>query len=202
MSDDLKRPPDGPLVAGVGRGFLLTVRGKPDGLRYFPNSVDSFLASLAPLVAFPLVGAIIAGLAGRGVEALSDFFAAIAAVLAPIVITYELARWWNREAAWLRFATAFNWCQWALPAGAAMLLVMAAILTGLGMPAEVAAPAVVAAIAGYGLWLYWFLLRHGLRISAGRAILGVIVLNVVTASIIIGPHLLSDPGATTDQAGD
>ncbi len=123
-------------------------------------------------------------------------------MLAPIVISHELARWWNREAAWLRFATAFNWCQWALPAAAAMLLVVAAILMGLGMPSDIAAPAVVAAIAGYGLWLYWFLLRHGLRISAGRAILGVIVLNVVTASIIIGPHLLSDPGVATGLAAD
>ncbi len=40
MSGNPRRPPDGPLVAGVGRGFLLTVRGKPDGLRCFPNSVE------------------------------------------------------------------------------------------------------------------------------------------------------------------
>ena len=84
------------------------------------------------------------------------------------MLSYALARHWGREALWPRFATAFNWCQWAIPAVAFLLLLAVSLLIALGVPNEAGGPSVVAGLAGYGLWLHWFLARHGLR-SVGAA---------------------------------
>ena len=45
--------------------------------------------------------------------------------LGPLVVTFEIARYWGRANQWFRFATAFCWCQWAGPmALVAVTLVM------------------------------------------------------------------------------
>ena len=47
--------------------------------------------------------------------AIADLLATVAVLLAPPVLSFEFARLWGRQDHWLRFATAFNWCQWLLP---------------------------------------------------------------------------------------
>ena len=72
-------------------------------------------------------------LRGGGPAALTDLLATLAVLLAPAVVSFELARVWRREHAWLRFATAFNWCQWGQsPLVAALLM----LVLGTGDPAR------------------------------------------------------------------
>ena len=77
---------------------------------------------------FPLVGGALMLLGGGGLDALSDLLATLCALLAPPVLSFEVARLWGREAAWLRFATAFNWCQWVPVFASLLLLVCLAML--------------------------------------------------------------------------
>jgi hypothetical protein len=49
----------------------------------------------------------------------------------------------------------------------------------------------VLGLGGYGLWLHWFLARHGLQVSGPRAALLVAVVNLGTVLLVIGPRLLA-----------
>ncbi len=171
-------------------GILRVATGRPDGLTQFGDTPEAFLGSLAPLMAFPLVGALLMLSRGEVLAALSNLLAAFCALLAPAVVSYEMARYWGRAAAWTRFAVAFNWCQWAIPILAAALIVLAGMLLTLGVPSEVAVALVVTGLGGYGLWLHWFLARHGLGLDAGCAVLLVVVVNLATILLVLGPRLL------------
>ena len=63
---------------------------------------------------------------GKTEDAATDFLATLIALLAPPVISQALARRWGRQERWFRFATAINWCQWALPLLGAVLVLIAA----------------------------------------------------------------------------
>jgi hypothetical protein len=181
-----RRPPPGSIVLGVIR----LARGRADGIRQFGATRDAFLASLAPLVAFPLVGGVLMLLGGGGLTALSDLLATLCALVAPPVLSFEIARLWGRQAAWLRFATAFNWCQWVIPVIGGVLLMVLAILATLGLPRGVARAGFVLGLISYGLWLHWFLVRHGLGLSRVRAGLLVFGVNCVTVLLVLGPRVL------------
>jgi hypothetical protein len=192
------RPPRGaerPVRAGGGvvLGVLLLARGRAEGFRQFGDSAQAFLSSLAPLVAFPLVGAALLLVDGVGLPALSDFLGTICALLVPPVLSQALAQAWGRDAAWLRYATAFNWCQWAVPLAAAACLLLVPVAEQLGLPPMAAARAAVAAVVGYALWLQWFLARRGLALGVGRAAALVLMVNAGTALLALGPRLLA-PG--------
>jgi hypothetical protein len=181
-----RRPPPGSIVLGVIR----LARGRADGIRQFGATRDAFLASLAPLVAFPLVGGVLMLLGGGGLTALSDLLATLCALVAPPVLSFEIARLWGRQAAWLRFATAFNWCQWVIPVIGGVLLMVLAILATLGLPRGVARAGFVLGLISYGLWLHWFLVRHGLGLSRVRAGLLVFGVNCATVLLVLGPRVL------------
>jgi hypothetical protein len=176
--------------ANLARGVMLLARGRPEGFAEIGDTTQAFLASLAPLIAFPLVGAALSLVSGRVAGALADFLATLCVLLAPAVISHALARRWGREGAWLRFATAFNWCQWILPVLAAALLVLVSVLVAAGLPNEVAAVLMLLGLVAYGLWLHWFLARRGLGLSAGRAVLMVVAINVGSALLVLAPALL------------
>jgi hypothetical protein len=170
-------------------GILRVARGRADGMELFDSTVHAFTASLAPFIALPLVGAVLMMLNDPGLEPIGDMLSAWCGVLAPAVISWELARRWGREAEWLRYATAFNWCMWAVPMCAMVLLLLLGFAAQLGMPPQAAAIALPACLAGYALWLHWFLARHGLRLSPGRAALLVLLVNVGTGILVLGPAL-------------
>lgn len=180
-----RRPAPGSIVLGVMR----LARGRADGLRQFSATRDAFLASLAPLLAFPLVGGALI-LLGGGLGAVSDLLATLCALLAPPVLSFEVARLWGREAAWLRFATAFNWCQWVIPVVGSLFLLVLGFLAGLGLPQNIARYGVVLGIVAYGLWLHWFIARHGLALSSLRAAIMVFGVNFGTVILVLGPRLL------------
>jgi hypothetical protein len=177
----------GSIVLGVAR----LARGRADGLSQFGATRESFLASLAPLVAFPLVGGMLMLLGGGGIGALLDLAATLCALVAPPVLSFELARWWQREAAWLRFATAFNWCQWAIPVLGSLLLLIAGLLASIGLPRHAAGGIALLGLVSYVLWLHWFLARHGLGVSRLRAAVLVLGVNLGTVIIVVGPRILA-----------
>jgi hypothetical protein len=174
----------------VVRGVVRLATGHPDGFTQFGDSSEAFLASLAPLVAFPLVGAVLTLIDGGGLDALTNLLATLCALLAPPVLSYEVAQLWGRAGRWTRFAAAFNWCQWAIPLVASLLVVLAGILLSLGVPDDACLVAVVVGLAAYGLWLHWFLAHHGLGLSRIRAAVLVLGVNLVTVSLVLGPRLL------------
>jgi hypothetical protein len=186
--------PSGRRTAGprrsIVRGVLRLATGHSDGLTQFGDTSDAFLASLAPLVAFPLVGALLMLAGGGGLDAVTDFLATLCALLAPPVLSHEVAQAWGCAARWPRFAIAFNWCQWVIPLVASLLVVLAGILLSLGVPNDACLVAVVVGLAAYGMWLHWFLAHHGLGLSRVRAAVLVVGVNLVTVVVVLGPRLL------------
>jgi hypothetical protein len=168
-----------PGFASIVVGIMRLARGRADGLLHFGATREAFLVSLAPLVAFPVVGGMLMLLGDGGLNALSDLLATLCALLAPPVLSFEVARLWGREAAWLRYATAFNWCQW-VPMFVSLLLLVLGLLAGL-----------LFVLVGYGLWLQWFVARHGLGLSALRAAVMVLGVNFATVALVLGPRVLA-----------
>jgi hypothetical protein len=173
------------------RGMARIARGDPDGLDQFAGTSQGFLASLAPLIFFPLVGTVFLLMDGDGAPAITDLLATLVVLLAPPVLSFELARRWGQQSRWLRFATAFNWCQWLLPMLFAALLLVLGTLLHAGLPDNVATGALVLGLGGYALWLHWFLARHGLALSGFRAALLVAGVNFGTALLVLAPRLLA-----------
>jgi hypothetical protein len=175
----------------VIRGIFRLARFRPDGFAEFAATRQAFLNSLAPLIAFPLVGGLLMLVAGGGWGAVTDLLATLIALLAPAVISAALAERWGRGEAWLRFGVAFNWAQWAVPVVAVGLLMAAGVLRRLGLSEPQAAVAVLFAIAGYGLGLHWFLVRRGLGLSRGLATLMVLALNLGTVALVMAPRFVA-----------
>lgn len=175
----------------VLRGILRLARFDASGMRQFGATAEAFLTSLAPLVAFPLVGAML--LAGREspIDALAGFLAALCTLLAPPVLSHVFAVIWKREGDWLRYATAFNWCQWAVPVAGAVMLLLATMLMAAGVPSRQASMVAVGLLALYALALHWFIARNGLHLSALRATLLVIGVNLGTGVLILLPMFFS-----------
>jgi hypothetical protein len=171
--------------------MLRLARGRVDGLAQFGDTAQAFLSSLAPLLAFPIVGALLLLASGEAEKALATLLVTLVLQLAPPVLSHALARAWGREAAWMRYATAFNWCQWALPLAAMALLIVLQAGMQLGLPEGAADLALVLGLGAYGLWLNWLLARHGLDLSRGRAALLVGLTNLGTVLLAAGPGLIA-----------
>ncbi len=175
-------------------GMLLLARGRPEGLQHFGNSTQAFLASLAPLIAFPFVGGLLLVLKGSAIAGLVSFLETMCVLLAQPVISEVLATWWGKGDLWLRYATALNWCQWLMPVLASALIVIVGFMLSLGMPPNWAVPLLLAGLGGYALWLQWFLARYGLLLSGSRAASLVVLVNLGTAALLLGPHLFTALG--------
>jgi hypothetical protein len=195
-----KRSPERRLAAKGGAGRILRgvarcAVGRAEGLALFDASVRGFTSSLAPLIAFPLVGAVIEA-ATKGVPASAVQLAAtLCGVLAPPVISHAAARALGREERWLRYAVAYNWCQWVMPplivAAAMLTVILAGALGAASAPPEQVAVGMVAVLIVYWLWLHWFLARHGLDVSRGRAALVVLAVNGCTGAIVTLPQMIA-----------
>jgi hypothetical protein len=173
-------------------GILRVARGRADGVGYFSGSPQAFLSSLAPLVAFPLVGAALTMFTDGPRRALTGLAMTLCALLTPPVVSYELARIWKRTDTWARFATAFNWCEWILPVLACLVMVPLSVAIGAGMSEAVASLILVGCLGSYGLWLHWFLARKALALSGLRAGVLVFLVNLGTAVVVMGPRLLAN----------
>jgi hypothetical protein len=171
-------------------GILRIARGRADGVACFGSTVHGFLSSLAPLLAFPLVGAVLGAFSDGPRRALTGLAMTLCALLTPAVVSYELSRVWQRADAWLRFATAFNWCEWILPILACLIMVPLSVGISLGLSEEAAGKVLLGCLGGYGLWLHWFLARAALGLSRLRAVALVFLVNLGTLLVVMGPGLL------------
>ncbi len=180
-----------PRKSSLLTGLLRLARGDASGILSFGHTPRAFLASLIPLATIPLVSAAIAFFHGAIARSLTDIAAALCLLLVPAVVSHALARHWQREAFWLRFAIACNWCHFGLTIGGFVLLFAIGVVigTGGGSPSSPAAAIAVAilclGILGYVLWLHWFVARAGLGLSGGRAALVVLATYAASFAILI-----------------
>lgn len=178
------------------RGTARLAWGRMDGLQAFGSTPDAVLASLVPLLAVPFAGALWALLHGQVARALTAVGFTITAQLAPLVLSHALARLWGREEGWLRYATAYNWLQWAI---LAVALVLPVLLEGFGLPDRTAIQVYAFLLLGYVLWLNGRLARHGLGLSWPRSVLLVAAVLLGSTLLAIGPLLLQ--AAVTEEPG-
>ena len=176
---------------GVIRGIVQLARFRPAGFAEFTATPQGFLNSLAPVIALALVGVVLI-LWRFGLSAALGNLAVLAvALLAPQVISAYVAGLWQRDHEWLRYAVAFNWCQWAVPVVVLIVLLGVGILRVIGLPEQGAFAVARLGIGGYAIALYWFLARHGLGLSRAKATLFVIVVNLGTVILLVVPGLLA-----------
>jgi len=172
-------------------GVALIARGRAEGLNCFRDSIRAYWYSLLPGLGV-MAAATVEGLAeGAGAAAFREIPGTLCVLLAPSVISYEMARLWGREAFWHRYIVAFNWCQWLLPVLAFVMIVGVAVVHLAGGSGQAGIRILLVGLAFYALWLNWFLARHGLALSPWRAVTLVLTVNLVTLTIILGPTLLA-----------
>jgi hypothetical protein len=175
---------------GVLVGMLRIARGRADGVACFGDSPRAFLSSLAPLLAFPIVGAVTATFSDGPRRALTGLGMTLCALLVPAVLSFELARLWKRSEAWMRFATAYNWCQWILLFVACLGMVPMSLAIDAGVDESSATLALLICLGCYGFWMQCFLASKALSLSALRAGLFIILVNFGTFLAVAGPAVL------------
>jgi hypothetical protein len=178
----------GPAAASVLRGIARLVRFQADGFANFTATPMGFLNSLAPMLAFPLVSGVILLLGGATRAAMVDVLGSLVGLLGPAVLSHLLAQFWRREAQWLRYVVAYNWCQ------AAMTLVAVILVVGMVSASHANAALaflglIVMGLAIYWLALSWFMVSRGLDLSWWRAALFVVLLTLGTGVLVLGPRM-------------
>ncbi len=176
----------------VLRGIVLVCRFRREGLAEFDSSRNAFLASLAPLIAFPLVGALMVAQLGLISAAISSFLTSLIALLAPLLISEMFARRWGVGERWLHFAVASNWSQCITPILFGVLRAASWIMVQLGvLPSDDGAlVGLLMVVLIYALAVQWFVVRHGLALSRGQTALLVFGSDLVTGALVMTPTLL------------
>ncbi len=162
------------VLSGIGRLALFRAEGFAD----FTATPQALFNSLAPLVALPIVTALAQIANGHAAGAATTLLGTIVALLTPLVVTEALARAFGAGERWLRFAVAYCWCQLAF---SVVVVVFGGVTTLLTF------------LVFYGVALHWFLARQGLGLSRGRATLMVILTDLATGVLFLGPQLLALP---------
>lgn len=170
------------------RGMFRLATGNASGIEEFGNTTAAFSASIAPLLAFPLVGSALFAIQGHWMLAASMLLSRVCGVLAQPVIVEATARRTGRSATWLITSTALNWSIWLIfPLILVGMLVSNGLISmGTGEPEAVMTA--IGLIICYMLWLQWFILRIGLKVSGWIAIAALLVLNITVASLYVIPY--------------
>lgn len=172
------------LSWGPWVGVAQLAVGRREGILRFKSTPRAFLTSLAPWILFPLLAAAL----GKVNEPVVFILAILVGQLTPPVLTHALAVRWGRGEAWLRYATAYNWCQWAVSFVFLGLLLLMAMAIGPAEPAmEQVGLLMLVVFAFYG-WISWVVARHGLGLGRGRAALLVVAVNVATFMVLLVPQ--------------
>lgn len=175
----------------VLRGMFLLARGRVAGLEEFGNSTNALAASVAPLIAFPLVGSVLLAVNGDPKIAVLAFISRMCVVMALGLVTYEFARIWHRDEQWLRTVTALNWSFWILIPVLLIAGMCGALLVSAGIAEKTAEDVMIGVMGAYLLWYHWFTVRNGLRIGLWAALGLVIVTNIIVGLLAMGPDLIT-----------
>jgi hypothetical protein len=179
------------------QGLIKLARGDAKGIEEFSGTPEAFSASLAPLIAFPLVGAFITAISGDWKAALVGLLSRLCAVLALPLVTYEFARLYGKNHLWLRTATALNWCFWLVLPAILVAALLGSVLVQFHLPLARAELTVLGLIGLYLLWNRWFVFKAGLGLNIWRAGLMLLASLLITGLFAVLPWLagLPMPGA-------
>lgn len=176
------------------RGVLLLAVGRREGMDEFADLDGEFLASLAPLIAFPLVGAVWLSTQGQAQIGWLAFLARICGVLAQPVIIHLFARSFGAQGHWLRTATAMNWAFWLILPLLMVAGIVAQILNMIGIQDATALGISGLLLIAYVAWYQWGIIRTGLAIKAGQAVLVLLGIDAVSVFFSALPYLI-DPAS-------
>lgn len=169
------------------QGIAKLARGNPKGFEEFSATPEAFTASLAPLIAFPLVGALVTALDGGWKMALLGLLSRLCSVLILPVLTYEFARFFGRQSQWLRTATALNWCFWLLIPAVFVAIFLGIIAAEIGIPLQLAELGTLGLAGCFLLWNRWYIFKAGLRINGWRAAVVILVSLILGALFTVLP---------------
>ena len=170
-------------------GIAKLACGNAKGIDEFSGTPEGLGASLAPLIALPLVDAVVSSLSGNWKIEVVAFLSSLCTVLVLPVLVYEFSRFYDRQGQWLKTATALNWCHWLiLPAiwGAASLM---PVMARFGLPASYSGVASIALAELYLLWNSWFVLKSGFKVNGWRAAL-VLLASQIAMAVLASPVLM------------
>jgi hypothetical protein len=179
-------PPPGSLAGGIARLAFFNATG----FAAIGNTRQAFLSSLAPLVAFLLVGSGLEAFSAGWRLGLGEALQTLCILLGQPVASHFLAHWWKRDETWLRYATAMNWCQLVIPVIALAVTIVAVFAGGAGPSPRALAYGLLGAVFIYAVLLNWFLAWRGLGLTAARAVLFVTLVTLVLALLISLPVAL------------
>ena len=178
-------------MSQVLNGILLLARFNAEGFRLFTATPLGFMNSLAPMLAISVVAGLRPLLAGNWRALAVHVLTSAIALLGPPVLSHMLARAWKREALGLGYVVAFNWCQAVVTLVTVVLILVLAAGGGLSRPGDGAGGlAAVAAVLVYWMVLCWFMAWRGLGVGKLKAVLAVIVINMGTGALVMGPALV------------
>jgi hypothetical protein len=176
--------------SNVLKGVFLLARGKAAGIAEFGGSADALYASLAPLIAFPLVATVLISVEGQPEAAIIAFLSRLCVVLFVAVATQAAAEWAGREPLWMRTVTALNWSFWLIIPLLLLAGMIGGVLVSAGVPEMLAIEILVGLLAVYLLWYHWFTLHSGLHMGALPALAVVVVTNLAVGLLSAAPALI------------
>jgi hypothetical protein len=182
------------------QGLFKLARGNAKGIEEFSGTKEAFSASLAPLIAFPLVGAMITAAGGDWKTAILGALSRLCAVLTLPLITYEFSKLFGKTNLWLRTATALNWCFWLVLPAIFLAALLGSFFVQFGLPLIRAEKVVLELVAFYLLWNRWFVFKAGLQLNIWRALLVLAVSLVATALFAVVPWTAGLPAPNLDFA--
>ncbi len=199
-----RQPADRPN-GRVGFGLLMIGTGRVAGFAQFGDSIDAFLASLAPLLGCLIVLCGVLAWYGRPLSGLSALLTGVCGLLAPLIIADGFCRLWQRRQHWALYANVLNCAQWLMLAVLLLIVPLASLGVAAGLPTPQAVLLVMGAFGLYMLWFHWFTARHVLDLSPGRAALVMLAVVFGTGALLQLPVLLAGKpmtGAFPSPAGE
>jgi hypothetical protein len=175
-------------MSGLSAAIHLA-RGQPGPVADLPAEASDVAQSFVTvaLASVPLVTLrLMLWAAGDGIPAnaihllLHDLLVFVVSWLGFIVITHRLADRLGRAPLWPRFVILYNWCNVV----ANSLVLLGAIPELLGAPAIIGQVSQVV-VAGWALWLSWYLIRLTLRTGPLLALYLVLVEQTIGISFTI-----------------
>ena len=187
-------PGDQNPIRRAGLGVLYLAVGRPQGFKDFGNSVDSYLSSLAPLVAFDLVSNALLAVSGKVHVAALVFLVTLCVMLAPAVVSNPMCRRWGAAEYWPRYVNILNWAQMLMFLVLGVAGVIARVGIGAGAPAVALEKGLQLATVCYAVWFQWFVARGVLRMARWRTVLllmayALVNILIVAALLLTSAHI-------------